>query len=110
MQGRPDFAALNRMTTTELDPLVTQNRENSDLLCEIKRVLALRNGEKSIALAKRVDEFLNSLAPLKSQRPWYSRPATYVVGALGALAVGLGHGAGAEIWKHMWPTVQKLLF
>jgi hypothetical protein len=105
------YASLSGMTTTRLAELVDRNVGDAEQLKAVLATLIPRTGDNSIKLRGRVEDLLERLpAPPQIEKPWYLRPATYVIGLVGTLAVGVGHGAGAEIWKFIWPQVQRFLY
>src|SRR5262245_34867641 len=106
-----DFHALNGMTTTQLGQIVRANRGDRTLLEMVHSVLAPRSRTNSLRLRTEVEGLLGQQGISDPpSKPWYLRPAYYVIGAIGTLAVGIGHGAGAEIWKLLWLLVHLLPF
>jgi hypothetical protein len=103
------YAYLNGMTTTELEQLVDKNSGNDELLNAVLVTLAPRKDDNSVQLRKRVSNSVGGPTATADQRPWYRRPAAYLLGLVGIVAVGVGHGVGGEIWKFVWPQVQRLL-
>lgn len=104
------YAYLNGMTTTELEQLVDRNSGNDELLNAVLVTLVPRKDDNSVQLRKRVSSFLGGTTATADQRPWYRRPAAYLLGLFGIVAVGLGHSIGGEIWKFVWPQVHRLLY
>jgi hypothetical protein len=110
-----DFQSLNRMTTTQLARKIQENCNDKGLLEAVHTVLGPRNSDKSRKLRAEIENLLGledstETAASSHRRPWYLMPAYYVLGAIGALAVGIGHGAVAELWKIIWPQVQRFFF
>lgn len=104
------YAYLNGMTTTELEQLVDKNSGNDDLLNAVLVTLVPRKADNAVQLRKRVSNILGGTSATANQKPWYRRPAIYLVGLFGIVAVGVGHSVGGEIWKFVWPQVHRLLY
>jgi hypothetical protein len=99
------------MSTAQLNGLVDGHCDDFALLRTVSVVLERRDTRAAILLRQRVERLLDPPPPLPQQpTAWYLRPATFAVGIIGTLAVGIAHGAGEEIWKALWLTVQKLFF
>lgn len=126
-----DWTTINRETTTQLWSWAP--KADNDTLVLIRRTAATRRDAKAKALVEYCDQKLGGppglplfpeltpLQPLKPlsdaswtrdapPRPWYKRRAFYVVSAiLGAVGMGVGHGAGEQLWHMIWPALTQLV-
>lgn len=128
-----DWKTINGATTAKL--WTWARKADLASLEIIRKTAATRKGETAKALVEFCDmklgdpprlplfggsiDALPPLNPLPAMewtsseppaRPWYKRRAFYVVTAiLGAVGMGIGHGAGEQIWHWIWPTVNQMV-
>ncbi len=110
-----DPATIRRASTADLCSWATKADKHT--LGLIREIAAKRSTEAARALVIFIDHQLGgpiNLPPLSVPpplpKPWYKRRAVYIASAvLGAVLMGVGHGAGEQIWHWVWPTLTEIV-
>ena len=106
-----DFWELDGKPTEELAKLAKENPTDIELLRMIAAVLPPRRRENARILRETLSKKLlnHSVVAQNSHETKKSAKGVWALGALvlGTIAVGIGQGAGEEIWKRFWPHVEQ---
>ena len=113
-----DPATIRRAATADLCRWAT--KADKDTLGLIREIADKRSTEAAKALVIFINHQLGGptnlpplpplLVPPPLPKPWYKRRAVYVASAvLGAVLMGVGHGAGEQIWHWVWPTLTEIV-
>jgi hypothetical protein len=107
--------SLNSRTNSELMELANSHSNCRSWLEALSQTLAPRTSYTAVQPRKYVAERLAALqtdpTPMPESEqangpPW--RLLGLLVTVVGALAAGIAHGAGGEIWKVVWPRIREL--